>query len=170
MLNVNPCVCFDFSSIVYVLSISLQLAGASLLSWSSFKDFGEQIYRSYSNRERESLPISEDNGKTFDVSPQTVREIVTNIFLNRVAFIDLAVGYLIAVWANNSSNVWITFFLIIFLTVLIAKAEKYFASKIANKKSQSTVRLPIQALNGGVFLILHERRDEPTPPKDTKEG
>ena len=112
--------------LIYIFSIAMQLAGAVILilkywTGSSKKQLEEiQTKRTYVEGEILYLGISEPNDQEF----------IEELWINRLAFIFLAIGYLSGVWGDiSNSNKWLTLLMIVLLTIVIVFAGKCFARK-----------------------------------------
>ena len=100
---------------IYVFSVSLQLSGALLLL----------IKYSFVNIEKGILEAKKkenhvENGKLILGNTQpTPSEYAENVWLNRIAFALIALGYLLGVFGVNTGNRFVLFAWILVLSVVI---------------------------------------------------
>lgn len=111
---------------IYILSVSLQLAGAELLIWN---------YWSKPIKQLKSEELSKENhveGSVLIINSKSEDEIGKNIWLNRFAFVMIALGYVAGIFGDlqNCSRLCVAFCVIV-LSVLFA----YIAEKVTKRKA-----------------------------------
>lgn len=120
--------------LLYVISISCQLSGALLLLLNSLTKLTKQIPSLYF-ASGQWIEVDKDNKPKYDI--EKVREILTNILLNRASFFNLVIGYTVTAFTSIVSNTFETLIGIICLTFIIITIEyygmKHKAKVITNK-------------------------------------
>lgn len=111
---------------IYILSVSLQLAGAELLIWN---------YWSKPIKQLKSEELDKENhveGSVLSINSKSEDEIGKNIWLNRFAFVMIALGYVAGIFGDlqNCSRLYVAF-CVILLSVLFA----YIAEKATKRKA-----------------------------------
>lgn len=81
----------------YILALSLQLAGTLILVMHYFSNTDYKVYRAYFADNRKA--IVDDNGKTI-LDRDELRDLVYDIYLNRISFLCIAMGTLLGAWAE----------------------------------------------------------------------
>lgn len=109
---------------IYILAVSLQLAGAELLIWN---------YWSKPIKQLKSEELSKENhveGSVLIINSKSEDEIGENIWLNRFAFVMIALGYVAGIFEDlqNCSRLCVAFCEIV-LSVLV----EYIVEKVAKK-------------------------------------
>ena len=105
----------SFEGFIYIVAIAFQLAGAELLIMNYW---GKPInILKKQELDKETHPEEE----TLVIECRTEPEIVSNIRLNRAAFIMIAIGYLVGVFGDvQDSCKWFVVACVIVLSVLLA--------------------------------------------------
>ena len=111
---------------IYILAVSLQLAGAELLIWN---------YWSKPIKQLKSEGLDKENhveGSVLILNSKSEDEIGKNIWLNRFAFVMIALGYVAGIFGDlqNCSRLCVALCVIV-LSVLFA----YIAEKVAKRKA-----------------------------------
>lgn len=106
---------FTIEGTIYVLAISLQLAGAELLILNYWSKPIESL-----KKEEIKKGIHFD-GDTVFLGYRSENEITNNILLNRWAFIMIAVGYLVGIFGDlQNCSKWIALLGVVVLSVVLA--------------------------------------------------
>lgn len=125
-------------NIIYIVSISLQVAGALLLMFFSISTKRENIIRAYFGK---GSSKRKDNSNEIEYSEKTFKDIYKTAYLTKFSFAYIALGYLLSIYGESSEvNRNCITILIIGCTILcillafgiVAMIMKY--SKIVNKK------------------------------------
>ncbi|WP_099335748.1 hypothetical protein [Clostridium cadaveris] len=116
----------------YILSVSFQVAGALILLIKSLKgkvlDKAKEMYVS----EFKGPLISEKN--KIVLSKERIQEIAMDIYINRIAFLYLSIGYIISIFGKQNTNISkgsICMYMVIASLLLIAGG--YIFSKTISK-------------------------------------
>lgn len=120
-------------SIIYIFSISLQIAGAIMLIiryW--FKSVEAQVEVFQNNRTH----VEEETLFLGGLEPSE-KEFVKEIWQNRIAFAYITLGYIIGVWANTPSNKEASAIYIIILDVLFITFGIIASNKLSEKYENS---------------------------------
>ena len=112
--------------LIYIFAIAFQLAGAELLIMNYW---GKPISILKKQELDKETHVEEE---TLVLRCETESEIVSNIRLNRIAFIMIAIGYVVGIFGDvQNSCKWFVAICVIILSVLLALA----GNKIAERKS-----------------------------------
>ncbi len=112
-INIYQSLC---TNLWYILSISLQIAGALVALCNSIFITRKSILLSF---KATSVLVKDNNSNTLSDITVAIKERFKQAYTNTFAFIYLAVGYISAIFANkNSENVFITICVVI-LTILL---------------------------------------------------
>ncbi len=114
---------------VYIIAITFQLTGAILLLIKySFVNIEKGIQN---NRNKETH--IEDGIVCFGNTQPTVTEYKENVWLNRIAFAFIAIGYLIGVWGSiECGNKMRIFSTIVILSVILSLLSLFISRKLSN--------------------------------------
>lgn len=126
-------------NIVYILAISLQMAGALLLIISFWGKTRQRIIDGYFSGHVLGW-IEDDDCVT--ITRDDLISCVCRIYDNRAAFVFIAIGYVLGVLSNSySCNKWIMALCVIISSVLFVLVEKFFACLIAKKIYKSEMKV-----------------------------
>lgn len=117
--------------LVYILSLSFQVAGAVLLIikyWGKTKDRIVDEYFPGSNI------IERDEEDNIKLEKEKVQVCARNIYDNRMAFVFIAIGYILSIFGsmNSISKIYILILVILF-TVIIIVIEKKISMEISKR-------------------------------------
>lgn len=117
--------------LVYSLSLSFQVAGAVLLIikyWGKTKDRIVDEYFPGSNI------IERDEEDNIKLEKEKVQVCARNIYDNRMAFVFIAIGYILSIFGsmNSISKIYILILVILF-TVIIIVIEKKISMEISKR-------------------------------------
>ena len=123
----------SLAEVVYVFAISFQLSGAVLLI---FQFWGIRIKKGIEENKRNETHVENETlfiGKT----QPTPFEYTKNIWLNRFAFILIAIGYLLGVFGSieNYSKWFILLYIALLSTFIVSLF--YFISKKLGKSMEN---------------------------------
>ena len=102
----------------FILSISFQLAGALILLIFNFSSKKEAVFKEFYSQHRGVIKVKNVEGKP-KVDKKEVNAVLTQIYVNRGAFIYLICGYALNIWASNVENKLIAVILICALCILL---------------------------------------------------
>lgn len=124
----------SISEYLYIFSICLQVAGAEILILNYWK------MPSASKLAKKELESKYDFGDIDeeDDSKDYFEEIKT-ILINRIAFIKIALGYLIGIFGNlnDNTNRGCIFLIVLVISFLICGGSYYVASLCAKKRAKA---------------------------------
>ena len=111
---------------IYILAVSLQLAGAELLIWNYWSKPIKQLKREELSKENHV------EGSVLIINSKSEDKIAKNIWLNRFAFVMIVLGYVAGIFGDlqNCSRLCIALYVIV-LSVLFA----YIAEKVTKRKA-----------------------------------
>ena len=111
---------------IYILAVSLQLAGAELLIWNYWSKPIKQLKREELSKENHV------EGSVLIINSKSEDKIAKNIWLNRFAFVMIVLGYVAGIFGDlqNCSRLCVALCVIV-LSVLFA----YIAEKVAKRKA-----------------------------------
>lgn len=111
---------------IYILAISLQLAGAELLIVNYWRLPLKQLVEIELNKQ----PHVKDES-TFCTGGENETQISRNILLNRSAFIFIAIGYILGVFGDMQDYCrWFVVFWVLVISVMITLSTNYVVGKM----------------------------------------
>lgn len=114
---------------IYILAISLQLAGAELLIMSYWSKPIAKLQEEELNKE------AHIDGETIVLDSRTKTEIVGNIWLNRFAFLMIAIGYVVGIFGGlQNCCKWFVAFWVLVVSVEMACVANWAANRICVKR------------------------------------
>ena len=139
--------------------MAFQLAGALLLLLGSFSKTKEYVIDSYYPTDAISRP---DDANMCQMRKEKVQIIIRNLYLNRCAFGDLCIGYLLAVFAEKVYCDSVTLFGVIGATVLITWGEWWISSILAGRNAQEPMEVSSEELErrGVPSIATHKEVEE----------
>lgn len=142
----------------YVLSIAFQFTGAIILLLNSLEKLDDQIRSQYSIGE--SLIPCKD-GKVI-LSKKRVKEITHTVSLNRCAFFDLVIGYLLTIIAEPTFKTCYALVWMLVFTMIITGIECFIAFVASELKSQSDSDININQidLSSAIIALIDKTIDE----------
>ena len=132
---------------LHIFSIALQFAGGAILLYNSmFSGVEGQILDYFTTGATGTFHKFEENG--IELPQETIRKLSENILLNKCAFVNLALGYMIAAGEQVTlATPYRAIMLVIILTFAIIFVEKYFfVRKISDKKAKRGVTVPFDRI------------------------
>lgn len=85
----------DINSILYILSVSCQVAGALILLLWACGNTKQRIINKYYP---EAVKATRDDNDNMVMKKEKIRECVVDIYMNRFSFFCIAVGYFLAIF------------------------------------------------------------------------
>ena len=128
------------------MSISLQLAGAVLLLVRFWGNLKKDVLHEYFNP---YVGISRDDGSEITLRKDKIKKIAARIYLTRISFIYILVGYILAVFPQTEHRIIAIAFTLTtaFLLLIIAQLIVLFICKI---KFKQDIKIPYEeAVNDG---------------------
>ena len=134
----------DWSSFVFILSASLQAAGALVLMVS----FWNNIYHETLKVIFPSILIAyRDNDNNVVIKKRELYKASKHIYLNRCAFVYLALGYILGVLGNNDTFGWCTIMLLLTIMGLLILFSLLISSLHAKRAAKEDKRISYEELN-----------------------
>lgn len=122
---------------VYVITIALQLSAGIILLIGNTQTDKESIVYKYGTFHR-AIYVKEDGTLEND---SELKEVAYTVWMNKLAFIFLIVGYLFNVFAyDEGNNKGISFFIIALLSLIIVLGANKFAKIKASKYGNVNIR------------------------------
>lgn len=144
----------DFEVAIYIMSLALQVAGAVLLI---IKYFGKTKDRIIDEYFPGSNIVERDKNNNVTLRKEKVQECVRQIYDNRMAFVFIAVGYVLSIFGSTNSACKICLFayLVVF-TVAIIWLEKSISRIIANKYYDEDIVIPFEDIESVADTFITE--------------
>lgn len=148
---------FSWTNIGYILAIAFQLAGALLLIFHYMKNPEEQIKKSYFSQD---AIVEAENGKV-KLRKEKVRIKAAEIYINRIAFIYIALGYFLGIFGDvqNASRLQIAF-LTAMVTILLIAIGSRIQARISNDKFKDDLEIDRNELPKGVSETMSAQEFE----------
>ena len=148
------CELLKIEVIAYVLSLSFQVAGAVLLIIKYFGKTKERIIEEYFPGSNIAERDENDNST---LEKEKVRFCVRNIYDNRMAFLFIAVGYILSIFGevNGECKLCILMF-VIACTVAIILLEKAFSIIVSNLIYKNDITVPYDNLKDRADTVITE--------------
>ena len=137
----------------YVLAISLQLS-AGLLLVGNTNISRKGIIREYSARH--TAIAFDEKGNLVDSS--NLKEVAKSTWLNYIAFIYLFAGYLVSVFGEPLPNKWLSFAVILGLTLIIFVIT-FNLAKMKSKNFKVICKDDLELKDGVVFCIVDSNEE-----------
>lgn len=126
-----------YKTILYIISISCQLAGAIILLFGSLSTNRPEVIKRFS---KIGLVFVDENTGEVSNDTDAFTDEFQKAFLNRSAFLLLAIGYLFGIWGEEGSicKCCITL-LVILITALIAGSIWLISKRFAKNKGEKKI-------------------------------
>lgn len=116
---------------IYILTVSLQVCGAIILLISSFVATKTKMYEEIHKKAN----VGVLSGRFID--DIDISEELKNVYLNRTAFILLAIGYALGVFGSiNKTPRWIIALCIAVMSCIISLSLYLICAKLAKKRQE----------------------------------
>ena len=138
-------------NVIYILSISFQLAAGLLLVGNTITS-KKGIIKTYCAQH--TAIAFEENGILANCSG--LKEVVRTTWMNRIAFSYLFIGYLVGIWGEVSVNKEISFWVIAFLTLFLVGVTCKYAKYRSEKFGSITIN-DIPMKDGVMFVTLDKK-------------
>lgn len=126
--------------LMYIFSLAFQVAGAVLLIIKYFGTTREQIIDEYYPGSNIANP---DKNGMVTLEVDIVKKCVRRIYDNRMAFVFIAVGYVLSIFGETGTCCKICLFAFVFgVTVIIIDAEKIIARKLVDLWYKENILVP----------------------------
>jgi len=120
--------------ILYIISVSLQLSGSLLLLLYCFGNVDKSIIEN----KRQETHVEEETLHLGRTQP-TPSEFSKNVWLTRIAFIQLSAGYLTSIWSEiDDQKRLMTFILIFILTGVLLSLSLFISKKISKRYKEES--------------------------------
>ncbi len=144
---------------IFILMIVFQLTGAVVLLCNSINGSKERIIRNCFSR---SNFVKRDNNNCI-IEKERLQKSARSIYINRIAFIDLVIGYTLA--AINPSKSWNTYVVIvsvIAVSLLLTLIEIILCGFYARKEYKDDLIIPYDSIKteGIITNITNKEIDE----------
>lgn len=143
---------------MYFFTITLQLSGGIILLINNIVMSPVKLGEAYCKGSTE-LEFEEEKGEV-KVEPARLEGILKEIYLNRIAFIYLILGYALSVFGDfNNFNVWVAVFVIIAFSLIISYISYKVVSKVAveNAKKDKYKNYIRENITEGTVVISYEK-------------
>lgn len=121
----------NIKEILYVISISLQISGAGVISFYWFKN-KDQIFQHEYNDGTSMLLMLEEGSDKIKLDNNKALQIYKSIWVNRMSFLSIALGLLVGVLGEAPQNEWISCFLCVITSIVFG----VFVLLISNAKAK----------------------------------
>lgn len=127
----------SFEQLIYLLSLSLQVSGALILILFCWGDTERRVLNTiYSG----SSIVHRDDDNTVIISKEMFSKAHKEVLLNRIAFILIALGYLMSIFGTSDGVIHWVGFVIVLLTsgilVGLGVLSAYMIARICNKQDR----------------------------------
>ena len=130
--------------LLYIFSISFQIAGAVLLIISALSIKREDVIKKFINKTIISL---ESNTGEVIYDKTEFKNTFKQAYLTGFSFSYICLGYLLGIFANiKDFNKWIILFLIIIITTILVIIAYYSTNSIIKKSSNINKEITIDEL------------------------
>lgn len=149
------------NTIIFSISLVFQLSGAILLILNFFSNTKRNITCQYFSFEGLAKPLDKNMDKIRILDTARLASILQNIFLNRVAFVYLLIGYAFTVIGNNeSNNKYLLALIIITISIIVSIITYKIIESLANIKSKSTKYTDIKQKDMFINALVSVPKEE----------
>lgn len=150
--------------IISVASFSFQIAGAIFLLLWSFKPFEKTIVNNHFGQTAPSTFGRIGEGKVWvKITKDELQASAKTVWLNRLAFIDIIFGYVLAIFMEETSIVeWRIFLFVVLVTCSILFIENLLIQIHVKKKHKEDIELGVDnsdIAHGSVIFQIDENQD-----------
>lgn len=110
----------SLENILGLTSIALQLAGAILLLVRFWGNLRKDVLHEYFNS---NINVNKDFGEEIMLHKDKIKKIIANIYLTRISFIYILMGYVLAVFQQTESKIIAILFILTTALILLAIAQ-----------------------------------------------
>lgn len=136
---------------IYILSISFQVAGALLLMTNVLSTRRDNVIRRFIGN---SIIIRDNNTGKLEYDHNSLYNTFREAYLSRCAFVEIIIGYLIGIFSKNEgvSNKLLYAGAVILITILLIFLSKFIVSIIITRNKNVNRVITNEELNS---LNLH---------------
>ena len=129
---------------IYIISVSLQIAGALVLI---LKYMGRTRQRVINEYFPGTGGANNDGYDNATLELKKVKECIRTIYANRIAFFYIAIGYLVSIFGDKGlTSSLLVFIIVLFLSMLFVFLEKGLAVLISNLLYKDDLIIPYDEL------------------------
>ena len=115
----------------YIVAIAFQLSGALLLI---IRYWFDSVGRQLKTAEKKRTRVEEGGTLILGETQPSNSDLVREIWLNRVAFLYLAIGYIFSIWGVlGSKSRWMTLLFVLIVTGVLVFGGEFFSTKVSVK-------------------------------------
>lgn len=131
-------------TVIYIIAISLQLAGAVILIINYCRNTHNQIIDRYFPG---SNLVERDNKDNIVLEKERVQEVVREIFMNRCAFFYIGAGYIVGIYGEaGKTNKCIISILVIIGSFLLIVLGEIILNGIVKKRYKEDMEIPYNSV------------------------
>lgn len=151
--------------VISVASFSFQIAGAIFLLLWSFKPFEKTIVNNHFGQTTPSNFGRLGEGKVWiKITKEELQASAKTVWLNRLAFIDIILGYVFAIFIKETSvAAWCIFLFVVLVTCFILFIENISIQKYVRQKYKEDMELGVDnsdiARGSVIFQVIDEDQD-----------
>lgn len=124
----------SLQQILYTVSVLFQLSGALILI---FFCWGKTEHKMLKTIFPANVSMKRNENNKVIISKKNLRKAYTEVWLNRIAFIFLGLGYGINIFSNSEGIVpWIGFLIVVLGSIILMYFGNIIANSIAKKHSK----------------------------------
>lgn len=142
---------------LFVVMLAFQLSGALILLLNSVNGRKETIIK---NCFPGSNVVERDKNNNCKIEKEKLQKSAHNTYLNMIAFVDLVVGYILAVFSPTSTTeICLVLRKVIVLTCILLGAEYFLSLFCAKNIYANDMVIPFENLDGVDTVITLEEID-----------
>lgn len=142
---------------LFVGMLAFQLSGALILLLNSVNGRKETIIK---NCFPGSNVVERDKNNNCKIEKEKLQKSAHNTYLNMIAFVDLVVGYILAVFSPTSkTEICLVLLEVILFTCILLGAEYFLSLICAKTKYANDMVIPFENLDGVDTVITLEEID-----------
>lgn len=142
---------------LFVGMLAFQLSGALILLLNSVNGRKETIIK---NCFPGSNVVERDKNNNCKIEKEKLQKSAHNTYLNMIAFVDLVVGYILAVFSPTSTTeICLVLRKVILFTCILLGAEYFLSLICAKTKYANDMVIPFENLDGVDTVITLEEID-----------
>lgn len=123
---------------IYVLAISLQVSGAIILLFRFWGNIKDKVLLEYCDTKND-LGHKEKDG-TFYLDHNDLKDVAKKIYMNRISFIYIILGYAMGIWGQVSTDkkmlIMIFVGMITFVCILVGNLFSHILPKFKYRKNE----------------------------------
>lgn len=152
-------VLLNFQQMIYILSLSFQLSGALMLIFCCWKDIDSLVLNRIFSA---NVVVERNDHNEVVVNRDKLFKAYKAVLKDRIAFILMALGYLLNVFSSNDNlNPWFGLVLIIIVGLIVMWIGNRIVVSLANKRSMENGEYDFDQLEsnieGDVFTPISDK-------------